>query len=79
MVDQCNLFSWVGLRVEFVRSCQDDHDALVQVHDGEAQLVYISPEQLLVNLQWQEMLRSEVYQRNFVAFVVDEAHTVSKW
>ena len=38
----------------------------------------ISPEQLLTNLQWQEMLCSEVYQRNLVAFVVDEAHTVSK-
>ena len=49
------------------------------MREGQAQLVYISPEQLLGNLLWREMLRSEVYQRNLVAFVIDEAHTVSKW
>ena len=36
----------------------------------QAQLVYISPEQLLQNLQWQEMLHSDVYQHNLAAFVI---------
>ena len=79
MADQYERFSRVGLRVEFVVSCQDDYDSLLRVRDGRAQLVYISPEQLLRNLQWREMLRSDVYQRNLVSFVIDEAHTVSKW
>ena len=79
MVDQHDRFSRVGLRVEFVGSCQDDQDALIRVREGQAQLVYISSEQLLGNLLWREMLCSEVCQRNLVAFVIDEAHTVSKW
>ena len=79
MMDQHERFSRVGLRVEVVGGCQDDEDALIRVRNGEAQLIYISPELLLTNLQWREMLRSEVYQENLVAFVVDEAHTVNKW
>ena len=78
-MDQHERFSRVGLRVEVVGGCQDDEDALIRVRNGEAQLIYISPELLLTNLQWREMLRSEVYQENLVAFVVDEAHTVNKW
>ena len=63
-------------RVEFVDSNQASAN---RVRVCQAQLVYISPEQLLQNLQWQEMLRSDVYQQNLAAFIIDEAHTVSKW
>ena len=46
---------------------------------GEYQLVYISPELLMVNLKWREMLRSTIYQTKLKAFIVNEAHCVTKW
>ena len=49
------------------------------IFNGMYQLVLISPELLITNLHWREMLRSEIYQRQLVAFVVDEAHCVIKW
>ena len=47
--------------------------------EGKYGVVYFSPEQLLRQSKWREMLRSEVYQKNLVAFVVDEAHCVKQW
>ena len=38
--------------------------------------IRISPESLLTNLEWREMLQSEVYRE---AFVIDEAHCVKQW
>ena len=38
------------------------------------ELVYPSPEALLTNMTWRDMLQSPVYQQNLVALVVDEAH-----
>ena len=39
----------------------------------------MSPEAVLTNPEWRDMLQSPVYQENLVAFVVDEAHCVKKW
>ena len=47
--------------------------------EGKYTVVYFSPEQLLRRSKWREMLQSEVYQKNLVAFVVDEAHCVKQW
>ena len=46
---------------------------------GDFQLVYMSPESLLCVLQWREMFRSKIYQKNLVAAIVDEVHCVEKW
>lgn len=56
-----------------------DREVTKGIHDGEYQLVFISPESIISNLYWREMLRTPVYQENLVAFAVDEAHCVSKW
>lgn len=64
---------------EFVGEAQQDPNVIARVKDGKVQLLYISPESLLRNYQWREMLRSEVYRENLVAFVVDEAHCVKQW
>ena len=45
-----------------------------KVYEGKYQLVLISPEALLTNETWRDMLHSSVYQERLVAFVVDEAH-----
>ena len=39
----------------------------------------ISPESLLSNPQWREMLLLPVYQERVVALVVDEAHCITMW
>ena len=43
------------------------------------QLIFTSPESLLTNLNWRDMLQSPIFQEDLVAFVVDEAHRVKKW
>ena len=76
MMDQRQKFSRYGLATEFVGEAQQDLYAIARVKEGKIQLLYISPESLLTNHQWREMLRSDVYQENLVALVVDEAHIV---
>ena len=46
---------------------------------GEYQIIFLSPEVLLTELRWREMLRTEVYQNNLVGVIVDEAHCVETW
>lgn len=74
VMDQREKFLRVGLETEFVGEAQQDPNAIASVKEGVVQLLYISPESLLSSIQWREMLRSEVYRENLVAFVVDEAH-----
>ncbi len=52
---------------------------LDEVCSRRYQLVYLSPEALLTNATWRDMLQCPVYQQNLVALVVDEAHCVKKW
>ena len=49
------------------------------IRKGQYQIIFISPELLLVNLTWRDMIRTHTYMSNLVAFVVDEAHCVTKW
>ena len=77
MQDQKEKFAPRGLTVEYVGASDDSsHERITQ---GLCQLVYMSPESLICNLHWRELLRTELYQRNLVAVVVDEAHCVKKW
>ena len=46
---------------------------------GECQLVYISPEQLIGNSKFRTLCQSECYTKKLVALVIDEAHCVKKW
>ena len=79
MMDQRHRFSPVGLTVEFVGEAQKDDEACAKVINADVQLVYISPESLLNNKRYRQMLLSKPYQDNMIAFVVDEAHCVKTW
>lgn len=77
MVDQVRHMTERHVSAIYVGDCDDKSEA--DVCDSVYQLVYISPEALLTNDTWREMLLSPVYQENLVAVVVDEAHCVKKW
>ena len=79
MLDQKEKFLQKGLRVDFVGQAQHNEQALEAVINGQIQLVYISPESLLENKRYCNMLSSKVYQEKMVALVVDEAHCVKFW
>ena len=65
-----------GMKAVYVGdvSCNEE-DA---VCGGKYELVFLSPESLR-SRTWRDMLESDVYQENLVAFIVDEAHCVKKW
>ena len=79
MMEQRTRFSHRGLSVEFLGELQTDPLSMRNVKEGEVQLRYVSPECILRNPRWREMLLSAVYQRELTAIVVDEAHCIPQW
>ena len=79
MVDQQSKFSPKGLSTEYVGEAQPDLAVKRKVLNGDVQLVYISPECLIMNKTYRSMLLSPQYQQNLVALVIDEAHCVKTW
>jgi len=58
MIDQKQRFVDRGIAVEYVGEAQTDDDAVVAVTSGKVQLVYISPENILNNLHFRNMICS---------------------
>lgn len=79
MMDQRAKFTPRGLATEFVGEAQSDHAAERKVLRGEVQLVFITPESIIGNALYRDMLLSTKYKENLVALVVDEAHCVKVW
>ena len=79
MIDQRSKFARLGISTEFVGELQADEEAVARVLRGEVQLVFISPENIICNPKFRNMLLSERYRDYLVAFVVDEAHCVKTW
>ena len=76
MEDQVAKASGLGLKCVYLSQGDRCNDELVQaVLAGEYQIIFLSPEVLLTELRWREMLRTEVYQNNLVGVIVDEAQT----
>ena len=76
MVEQSAKFIALGVNAQFVGEAQSDATVCQQVFDGQFQLVFISPENLLCNSRYRGMLCSSQYKTKLVAVVVDEAHCV---
>ena len=79
MIDQKDKFSRKGISTDFVGEVQEDETTVAAVIKGDIQLVYISPESLLLNSHFRNMLLSESYKTKLRALVVDEAHCVKLW
>ena len=76
MMEQRTKFSVRGMSSEYI---QQDIEAMDRVIRGMVQLLYVSPESILSNPQWRDMLLLPVYQKKVVALVVDEAHCITMW
>ena len=79
MMDQKSKFSLKGIVAEFIGEDQIDKTAITRVMKGQVQLVYISPESMICNPMYWNMLLSRVYKEKLVAFVIDEVHCVKTW
>ena len=63
----------------YVGEASNNDDKIAQIHDGKFQVVLFSPELLLTDETWRDMLQSPVNKEHLVGFIVDEAHGVKKW
>ena len=79
MMDQKSKFTPRGVIAEFVGEAQCDRLAVEKVVKGEVDIVFISPESIITNPIFRNMLLSKVYKDNMVGLVVDEAHCVKTW
>lgn len=79
MMDQRSKFAKYGLSTEFVGEAQTDKSVSRRVLNGEVQLVFITPENVVENQLYRSMLLSKTYKEKMVALVVDEAHCIKLW
>ena len=56
-----------------------DDSTVEKITQGEYEILFFSPENLLTNVDWRDVLQSPIFQERLVAFVVDEAHCVKDW
>ena len=73
MLDQTQIFNAKGIEAIYAGD-ELDAKSMDSVKSGKYALVFISPEAIIGGCMWREMLRSQIYQENLVAVVVDEAH-----
>ncbi len=57
---------------------KEDAAVYTEICEGKYELIFMSPEALLTDMNWWDMLQSPIFQENLVALVVDEAHCVKK-
>ena len=80
MKDQSASFTRKGISAGYVSDKEStDRETRRKILRGEFQLVFISPEALFLATEWRRMLAGDLYGKNLVGFVVDEAHCVKKW
>ena len=79
MVEQTEKFNSLGIKTEFVGEAQTNPSSRRRVLNGEAQIVFISPENAIKNSKYRNMFLSHQYKDHLVALVIDEAHCVRTW
>ena len=79
MQEQTQRFCKVGIASGFVGESQKDSAVRWKVLNGLLDLVYISPENIICNAQYRDMLLTSNYKERLVGVAVDEAHCVKTW
>lgn len=77
MIDQVRAMTERNISAVYAGEAEGEVET--DICSGKYQLVFMSPEALLTDDRWRDMLQSLVYQERLVAIVVDEAHCVKKW
>ena len=79
MKDQIESLTRRSVSAAYAEKTKSDAILLDRIAEGKYQFVYISPEMLLTDQHWRNMIVTPVYKQNLIAFVVDEAHCVKTW
>ena len=79
MKAQVDAFQGRGLSAAFCGSHQEDQETLDRIRAGCYQLVYITPEALVNNTVYRNMLLESVWQDNLIAYVIYESHCIKTW
>ena len=79
MMDQRAKYSLRGLHTDFIGEAQVDPAIKGKVLNGEFQLLFITPESMIDNSTYRNMLLSPTYRQKLIAVVIDEAHCVKVW
>ena len=77
MQDQVSALKAYGIRAEYYNSSLDpdtEHQVMRQLHMGELDLLYVSPERLL-----QQNFLNQLQSLPIGLFAIDEAHCISQW
>lgn len=77
--EQVQALNSKGLQSVNMGEVRDDCSLQQKIYEGQFQILFFSPECLLRNSKWRDMLLTSWYQENMVGFIVDEAHCVKKW
>ena len=77
MQDQVSALKAYGIRAEYYNSSLDpdsEHQVMRQLHMGELDLLYVSPERLM-----QQNFINQLQSLPIALFAIDEAHCISQW
>ena len=77
MQDQVSALKAYGIRAEYYNSSLDpdtEHQVMRQLHMGELDLLYVSPERLL-----KQNFLNQLQTLPIALFAIDEAHCISSW
>ncbi len=77
MQDQVDILHTKGVTAVYVGSAHAP--VIEEIKDGKFQVLFFSPECLLTELDWRDVLHSKVFQEQLAGFIVDEAHCVKHW
>ena len=76
MQEQCDFLNTLGIKAAMIGK---DKDKDIEKLEGNTTYVFTSPETIVGQLKWRNMVKSRVYQERLVLFAVDEAHVVTQW
>ena len=74
---QVRIFSSKGLNAAYISGEAID-DLKDRVCRGEYQLVFITPEMIIIHKRWRKVIDGDIYTERLKAFVIEEAHCVKK-
>ncbi len=77
MQDQVDILHTKGVKAVYVGSALAP--VIEEIKDRKFQVLFFSPECLLTELDWRDVLHSKVFQEQLAGYIVDEDHCVKHW